>query len=375
MIIEDKALLYSIMENSQDIISVKDLNLNYVVCSRAFLKLLNISHESVVLGKNIRDIVLPETYETITKNINLVLETREPISYTFNISNAEGVNVLSQLSTPVVEDGEITGILSVARNITNEENLKLKLVEKICDLNSLLEEKRNLELQKELFISTLTHDLKNPVQAQIMSLKLLKDGMFGKLSGEQTDILSTLLESSQYMQNMLYSILETYKYDNGLINLKKDIVDMDNLIKLCINEVFSAAKYRGIKINYNSQVKNSSLCVDSEQLRRVIGNLLNNAINYSYKDSEINILLSYKDGYLLFNISNFGHPLSDKNKIFEKYYTGNDKKGIGLGLYFSKKVIEAHGGKIYAKSENEHTTFGFELPIQKAMSDNVISLN
>ena len=374
MLVEDSGqiLLHSIMENSKDIITVKDLDFNYKICNRAFLKLLNLFHESSVLGKNIKDVLSLEAYETILKNLNYVLEMREPIVYTFNIEINNEILVLSQLSTPIVENGEITGILSVAKDITNEENLKLKLVEKICELNSIIDEKKQLEKQKEMFLTTLTHDLKNPVQAQIMSLKLLKNGRFGELNDGQLEIISTLLESSDYVQNMLYSILKTYKYDNGMIQLNKDFIDVDLMIKRCINEVDAFAKNKNIKILYNSFINGNKLYADYEQLRRVISNLINNALNYSYKNTDFAINVSLNENKMIFTFSNVGHPIKDKDKIFEKYYTSKNLSGTGLGLYFCKKVVEAHNGILYLETNNELSRFIFELPLKEVISRSVV---
>ena len=367
MLVEERkqVILNSIMENSQEIITVLDLEFNFVVCNRSFLKLMNFFHDSKVIGKNISEIIPPECIEIVLKNLENVLKTREPQSYAFNICNCNGMQVLSQLSVPIVEDGEITGILSVARNITNEESLKLKLMEKICDLNTLLENKKQLEAQKELFLTTLTHDLKNPVQAQLMSLKMLKSGTVGKLNVEQQEILDILLESSNYMQEMLYSILKTYKYDNGIIELNKTVTDVELLVKTCINEVNALAKSRGLKIVFEQNIENKKIYSDSEQLRRVVANLINNAINYAYKNSKIYFKICKNDKYIVFKITNKGYPIPEniKNRIFEKYVSGNSLKGIGLGLYFSKKVIEAHGGSIRLESSGETCSFIFELPL------------
>ena len=365
-----EVLLNSILENCQDIITVVDLNFNYINCNRAFLKLMKFIHESNVRGRNIKEILPCEAYETVAKNLAIMLDTREPVEYTFNINNKR--QVLSQLSTPIVENGEITGILSVARNITNEESLKLKLVEKICELNSLLETKRQLEAQKELFMATLTHDLKNPVQAQIMSLKMLKGETLGNLNQKQNYVLDTLLESSNYMNDMLYSILKTYKYDNGAIILNKSSIYVTDLIEKCINEVSAFAQSRQIKIILN--IQNINLYADAKQLRRVIGNLINNALNYAYKNSEIKIDVGSKDNNMIFKISNKGKPIRNCKNIFEKFYTGDNLKGIGLGLYYSKKVIEGHNGRIYLKSEGENTSFIFEIPLNSLSENAKISL-
>lgn len=299
---------------------------------------MNLFHGSQVLGKNIREVLLPETYETILKNLNDVIDTREPVLYTFNFKEKDGIQILSQLSLPIVENGEITSLLSVTRNITNEENLKLKLVEKICELNSIIEEKKQLEKQKELFLTTLTYDLKNPVQAQIMSLKLLKKGNFGELNSEQCEMINTILESSSYMQNMLYSILNTYKYDNGIIHLNKDYIDINLLIQNCINEVNALAKSKQIRIVFKSFVKNEKLYADYEQLRRVVGNLLNNALNYSYHNTDMLICVSLNEGNMVFKFSNKGNPIQDKEKYLINIIRGKICRETDLDFIFQKKL-------------------------------------
>lgn len=354
----------SIMENCHDIITVKNLNFDYTVCNRAFLKLFGFFHETNVLGKNIKDIIPQEAYDVVLRQTNTVYETREPQNFMFNLPLSGEEKIITQLCTPVVENGEITGFLSISRDITIEENLKFKLMNKICELDEALKRTKGLEAQKELFLATLTHDLKNPVQAQLMSLKMLKNGTLGSLSQEQNNLMNILLESSEYMQEMLLSILNTYKYENGIIKLNKQILDINKLMENCLNEIGSLAKSKNIKIIYNNKFK-EKIYADSNQIRRVISNLINNALNYCYQNSEIKISIYKRNKYAVFEFQNIGEPISDelKQHIFDKYVTGNKLTGAGLGLYFSKKVIDAHDGKIYLITDKNICKFIFELPI------------
>ena len=365
------SLTNSIMENCQDIITVKDLNYNYTVCNRAFIKLLNLPHESEVLGKNIKDILPAETITIIEKYYDDLIKNRDTINYTFIFQTNYEDKVISQLAIPFVEDGEITGILSISKDITTEENLKQKLLEMVCKLNDTLDLKKRLEDQKELFMATLTHDLKNPVQAQLMSLKMLKNGTLGALTSEQDDILDILLESSEYMQEMLFTILQTYKFDNGVIKLKKQKISINKLMRDCLNEIYAFAVSKSIKILYKCD--SGEIFADLSQLRRVISNLMNNAIKYSYRNSELKINISIKDGIAIFMFENESDPIPKdiKEHMFDKYVTGKQKTGIGLGLYFSKKVIEAHGGTIYLSTDGNFNKFVFKLPINNSLVNNI----
>ena len=288
VILSQKDVLFDyIMENSQNIISAKDLNCNYISCNRAFLKYFRFNHESEVINRNIKDILPAESQNIVIENIEMCVNDREPKVFSYK----EGEKVFKQTAIPIVENCEITGVLSITTDITREENLKYKLMEKICQLNTILENEKKLKSQKEMFLATLTHDLKNPVQALLMTLKMLKDGMFGTLNKEQKEILTTAIESSDYMQNMIYTILSTYKLDNGAIELKKSFIDVNELIEKCINENSALAKSRSVKIICKSHAKDK-LFADEVRLRRVIGNLMNNALSHAFKNTELTIKIA-----------------------------------------------------------------------------------
>lgn len=370
MLLQKDTLLDYIMENCQDIISVKDLNYNYTGCNKAFLKHLGLNHETEVLNKNVKDVLPKESHDVIISFLQKVLIDREPKEFTYK----QGRKVIKQTSIPIVENCEIIGILSISTDITKEENLKYKLMEKICQLNTILEKEKALKTQKEMFLATLTHDLKNPVQALLMTLKMLKNGAFGNLKPEQTEILDTAIESSDYMQNMLCSILATYKLDNGAIELKRAKFDIDDLINKCINENEALAQNRSVSIKYINPIK-CSVYADEARIRRVIGNLINNGLSHALKDTEFIIKTEKTDENLILSFTNTGYPIPEtiKEHIFEKYVTGENLTGTGLGLYFSKKVIEAHGGQIYLQTKGDKITFAFEIPLKSDLKSSLIN--
>ena len=150
---------------------------------------------------------------------------------------------------------------------------------------------KQLDLQKELFLATLTHDLKTPLQAQISSLQLLAKGSFGQVNSSQKEIIDMVIESSDFMREMLYSILFTYKYENGLMRLDKQNFNIDNLIKICMREALYLAKDKNVEIDYKNFAENNIVNGDESQIRRVIANILNNAVNYAYKNTKIIIYI------------------------------------------------------------------------------------
>lgn len=240
-----------------------------------------------------------------------------------------------------------------------------------------INEESEIEACRELYIATLTHDLKNPVQAQLMSLKMLMEGVFGELNREQKEIIAMITESANYMHEMLYSILTTYKLDYGVIKLNKKFFNPQDLMKKCVNEAKTLAMSKNIVIVDDIDIKDAQLFADENELRRVITNLINNAINYAYKDTKIIISIKKSNEKMIFGFVN-SSPIIPENiqeQIFEKYVAGakNYKTlGIGLGLYFSRKVVEAHGGCIYLQANGTKNKFIFEIPVNADKEASII---
>ena len=210
-------------------------------------------------------------------------------------------------------------------------------------------------------------------------MELLAKGYFNSLTPEQKEILETIIESANYMKEILYTLINTYKYDNGNVILKKSKTDLEVMIKTCIREHQSLAMENRVTISYIStlQEKEKNIMLDAKQIRRVITNLLNNGINYAFKDTEFLIKTYLRDDKIVIEMTNFGPPIDEETKahLFEKYISGSNKYnkiGFGLGMYLSNKIIKAHEGNIYYRGEETINTFFIELPRQVKSSINSI---
>lgn len=226
---------------------------------------------------------------------------------------------------------------------------------------------KEIEKQKETFVATLTHDLKTPTGAQIRALELLLKGTFGKLTDEQAEIIQDTLNSNRYMFNMVSTILSTYKYDNGNIMLKKEQIDMNILIRNCYSELKYLIEDKKQEVIFDFETENLVLSADQLEIKRVIMNLLSNAIAYSLEKGKIVIRTRETENHTSVEIIDNGRGLSEEDiaNLFNKY-TSYAKKfrqiGTGLGLYLSKQIVEAHNGNIFVQSqEGQGSTFGFSL--------------
>lgn len=230
--------------------------------------------------------------------------------------------------------------------------------------------KEGQEQKRELFFATLTHDMKNSVQAQLTGLNILNNEAIGTLNPAQKEIVTTVIESVSYINEMFFSVLNDYKYDNEIIRLNKIEFNVEDLIQTCINESRIIIYEKGLHIHCDVNVGEKQLYADARQLRRVISNLLNNAVNYAINGTKLKIHIFVRNNKMVFEFSNVSKPIPEdvKKRLFEKYVTGAytmNKQGFGLGLYMSKKIVEAHKGKIYFRMENNENIFAFEIPLKK----------
>ena len=228
------------------------------------------------------------------------------------------------------------------------------------------EENEAIQKQRETFIASLSHDLKNPTIAQIRAIELILKGKFGKILPEQREIMEMLLDSCKYMNAMLCSVLTTYRNEKGTINLASECVSLADLTMECIDEMVYLAKDKDIRISVENLAEKEYVWGDGVQLRRVVMNLLTNSIKYAYSNSELKVKIYNEKGFTCFMFENHSPYLApDKQKkIFARYISySKTHSGIGLGLYASKKIVEAHGGTMFVRSfENEKNIFGFRIP-------------
>lgn len=222
----------------------------------------------------------------------------------------------------------------------------------------------NLDNQKETFLAMVTHDLKSPVNAEISALKLLLG--VDELDGVQREIISDILGAAKYMKNLVDNVLGKYKLENGTMNLHRRLYCLETLIAECIEEVKYLLNDKGQIPVFECKLQNSEINADYVELKRVIHNLLVNASEYGHKNTKIEMKLRDCMQRFVFSVKNYGSGIraSDPNEIFNKDFSSTEKRtGTGLGLYIAKRIIDAHGGDIKAKSkQDEYVKITFTLP-------------
>lgn len=253
-------------------------------------------------------------------------------------------------------------------------------VENIAIFARYVDDEVSLEERKNNFLAMLVHDLKNPIIAQSRAVELLLQGMFGEINDTQKEILEQMYRSSRFEMDMVMTVLDTYKLDSGNIKFSfKEFNIVNNLKDVCFEFTRLLDKSEEIDIKLN--VYNDNIVADQMHIRRVMYNIISNAIKYKKEGTKITVELSEDENSFTFKVTNVGVPYSEKElkQFFERYYSKESmfqRLSTGLGLYLSKQIVEAHNGKMIAQStEDGINTFGFTLDKSNMNEDKYSEVN
>lgn len=219
---------------------------------------------------------------------------------------------------------------------------------------------------KQNFISLMSHDLKTPVAKISGIADILRH--HHDMNQSQKELLDNIILATKELNSFISSILDLTKIESQNLTIKKESKDINSIIESSIDKLKFEASDKDIHI-----VKNLGplypIEIDSTLMKRVISNLIENAIKYSGKGSKVEIVSSDDEKWVYVEIKDngVGIPPEDVEHIFDKFYrVKNDSthaiKGTGLGLYLVKYFIELHDGEIRANSRvGEGTTFSIKL--------------
>ena len=256
------------------------------------------------------------------------------------------VNSLSGIHTPV----EISFAAISNDNSSNPD----KFVGVIRDVSV----QKETERLRDDFIATLTHDMRTPLLAAIQTLKYFLDGAIGSIDEKQKVLLSTMLQSNEDLLGLVNALLEVYRFESGKLELCKTNFSIKDLVEQCHKELEPIAKNKEISFIFEFELDDNDVYINADraEIKRVITNLCGNALNYTNKNGEIKVLTKAQNGDIIFSVTDNGNgiPKEDIPNLFKRFSQGTTRKrstGTGLGLYLSRQIIEAHGGKIWVDSK------------------------
>lgn len=261
-----------------------------------------------------------------------------------------------------------------AKTIPVEVYVRQVTIETIPHLQWILRditERKDLDSLRDDLLSMIYHDLRSPLANVVSSL----DAVDSMLPPGQDPGLKSLLgiasRSTERIQRLTDSLLDIYRLEAGQSIVNRQQVDAIALITEAVEAVTHTSQNKRQKIHHKFPEEKLLLFVDADMIRRVLVNLLENAVKFTPNAGEIEVgaMVAGSEVQLWVRDTGPGIPSSEHTRIFEKFARLTVKeapKGLGLGLTYCRLAVEGHGGKIWVESETgEGSRFIFTLPLVK----------
>jgi two-component system phosphate regulon sensor histidine kinase PhoR len=238
----------------------------------------------------------------------------------------------------------------------------------VVTYRNLREEKRLSNLKTD-FINNMTHELKTPLSTITVAGRTLEMEKIRRDDDKIVETAKLIGKQSVHLNQLINMILEISMWERTQFELEKKQVDLEDLMSDII-ECFRSGCGNCASINTSFTFKGAKADIDVVYFTTMINNLLSNAVKYSERDPEIRITGNSANNTITISISDNGIGITrnDQKRIFDKFYraqSGNIHKfkGLGLGLYYVKKIAEAHGGDVTVSSRpGKGSTFTIIIP-------------
>lgn len=360
---QEQALLRHLLDTIPDPIFYKDCDGVYLGCNRAFETLTGCKAQEII-GKTPRDLFHGVAEPFVTQD-HLVLEEQRTLRIEQSVTYPDGHQaLLDTLLTPIyAPDGALLGLLGISRNITERKAAEdaLRRAKEVAE---------SANQTKRTFLSTMTHELRTPMNGVLGLTGLLLDT---ELNPEQLDLVNTIRTSGDTLLALINDILDFSKIEANKLELEIHPFNLRRCIEESLDLVASQATAKGLALAYlvDSGIP-AQIDQDSTRVRQILANLLSNAVKFT-EQGEIVVrvqgtsLATIWELHFCVQDSGIGIPADQLGLLFQSFSqfdasTTRRFGGTGLGLAISKRLAELMGGTMWVESEVGHgSTVHFTL--------------
>lgn len=379
--IEKKGAVFLVDEKEKELRLIKAFNFlpeHEAICSSVpfgeCLCGISASEGKIILSKSyLEDKRHVRTYNGIKGHGHIILPLRSE-------DKILGVICLYIKENVIVSEQEIqlyqsiSDITSTAlQNALTHKHIEDKVEERTVELERARQMAEIANAAKSEFLTNMSHELRTPLNSIMGFAQVIRDGMIGSITDEQKEYLTDILESSKHLLKLINEILDLSKIEAGKTELELIEFNLMELIEESLSMFKEKALRHNINVSYNIEEGIENIIADRVKIKQVILNLLGNAMKFTPDGGSI-MLMAERSGkdFIEVSITDTGAGISENDlkllfQPFSQLESVITKKhpGTGLGLNISKRLIELHGGKIWAESEiGKGSRFTFVIPVR-----------
>jgi len=244
-------------------------------------------------------------------------------------------------------------------------NMQRELAKKNAALQRMNEEKNRM-------MGILAHDLRNALSTLMLATSALQSLLQERVGETEASLLETLAHQGKFMASLLDTVLDLSAMESGRLPLKVEKTDLVLLAKRSVELNRIPARVKGVELAFHPVESSLIAEVDPVKMEQVLNNLIHNAVKYSDPGNKVEVRIHPSGDLAHVCVQDEGRGIrrEDMEKIFEPFGTASERgtageKSTGLGLAIARRVVEAHGGRIWAESEpGKGSTFHFTVPLR-----------
>jgi len=285
------------------------------------------------------------------------------------VSTDEDDSALEELAR---QNRDLVQILSeLEENRERLERANRQLEESNRELNEANAKLRELSELKEEFLALTTHDLRSPLTVISGVINFFTSGRLGELTPEQKNMVAMMERNTHNLIELVNDLLDASKLESGTMRLDLASIELAGLVAELREQMQPMAREKEITLAESLPEGLPPLRADRTKLRRVLVNLLSNALKFTPRGGRVEVSAAREGRIVRVSVSDtgVGIPPEDLERLFDKYEQARSRatrseKGTGLGLYITRQLVELHGGEISVTSEvGRGSTFSFTVPV------------
>lgn len=366
--------LESLMGTLPTPVSFKDLNFNYTGCNSAYEKYFGMSKKDII-GKNSCDIFEPEMADRCREMDIALLENKSRQTSEVGFTSPDGSQKYFIFTKSLLtdEEGKPSGIVSVLFDTTEHREHEL-LKRSIEEEKMIIDEMQKYDRLKTEFFSNISHELRTPLNVifcavQLMEMNLNSNESLVKQGFVKKNVRS-IRQNSLRLLRLVNNLIDITKIDAQSFEINRKNQDIVYVVREIVLSVADYVTNKGLKLVFQSEIKDKIMAFDEEKIERIMLNLLSNAIKFSPLGGSIFVDILDKEDGIAIRVRDMGVGIpSDRQKdIFQRFYQISPvntrlREGSGIGLNLVKSLVELHQGEISVESDyGKGTTFIVELP-------------